>query len=372
MLQRLLLAVFFVPAFVVFGGSAFARESDTQVMLVSRKLLEQVDLQVGWQVNLPIKKTESVERIFVFDKYLYVLTDRNYLFCINKEKGTMRFCLQLTAPGLKVHQPQHYDGKVSFMVGNRLLILDPVAGAVTTSRELKTIGRGAVCPAVRNSKHFFVAGLDKRLHAIVADEYWQEFTATADNDMLINSLVVNDKFVVFSTEIGNVVKIESGRPNKLWQRDIPGKISAPIVQDGRWLYVGSDNTKLYKLDIETGESSWPTAFQAGAKLTNSAVAGKSAVYQYAGINGLYAIDKAGGKELWQVEQGVGLLAEKGSTAYVLARPGVLVVMDNNAGKKLHSVNFAGVSRYVANTTDSTIYVSDDRGRIVSIEPKDFR
>jgi outer membrane protein assembly factor BamB len=94
--------------------------------------------------------------------------------------------------------------------------------------------------------------------------------------------------------------------------------------------------------------------------------GRWAVYQYAGINGLYAIDKDSGRMLWQVSEGVGLLAEKDETAYVLAEPGVLAVMDNSTGKKLYTVNFAGVSRYVTNTTDSTVYVSDDRGRVMSI------
>jgi len=363
-----LFSVFFALTAVAAGGSALA-QTGAGAMLVSPSLLEHEGLQVGWQNNLPVKPAESAERMFVFGKYLYVLTDQNYLFCIDREKGKMRFCLQLATAGLKVHEPQYYDGKLLFTVGNQFLILDPAAGVVTDSRRFDAIGRVAVCPAVRNCRHIFVAGLDKRLHAMVADEYWQEFTVTADNDSLINSLVVDDEFVVFSTEVGNVVKTFSRKAKRLWQRDIPGRISAPIARDGRWLYVGSINMKLYKLDINTGQSGWGAAFQAGAELTNSAVVGKKAIYQYAGENGLYAIDKVSGKELWQVRGAVGLLAEKGSTAYVFARPGVLVVMDNSTGKKLYSVNFAGVSTYVVNTTDSIIYVSDNRGRVMSIEAK---
>ena len=46
----------------------------------------------------------------------------------------------------------------------------------------------------------------------------------------------------------------------------------------------------------------------------------------------------------------------------------LAVMDNSEGKKLCSVNFAQVSKYAVNTIDSKIYVADDSGRIVCIEP----
>jgi len=338
MLQRFVLVVFLVAGCVGVAGGALAQKGSAESMLVSANLLKHAGLQADWQINLPLKETEGVERMFVFDKYLYVLTDRNYMFCIDRAKGGIRFCLELAGLGLKVHQPQYYGGMLLFMVGTELLVLDPAAGAVKESRRLMTIGRGAVCGARRNSRHIFVAALDKRLHAIVADEYWEEFGLTADNDSLINSIVVDDEFVVFSTVHGNVVRASAQKAKRLWQRDIPGKISAPIARDGRWLYVGSENTKLYKLDIDTGRSGWGTAFQAGAQLTDSVVVGKRAVYQYAGNNGLYAIDKDSGKMLWQVSEGLGLLAEKDETAYVFAKPGVLVVMeydgfDNLCGRR---------------------------------------
>lgn len=366
MLQRCLLVVFFICTCIGVAGSAWAQETTAEAMVVSPSLLKHAGLQAGWQINLPLKEKERIERMFIFDNYLYVMTDQNYLFCIDRAKGEIRFCLQFVKSGLKVHKPQYYDGKLLFTVGTRLLVLDPAAGAVKELKRLVNIGRGAVCGAQRNAGHIFVAGMDKRLHAIVADEYYQEFAVTADNDELTNSIVVDDEFVVFTTPVGNIVMTSAQKAQKYWQRDIPGRISAPIARDGRWLYVGSENTKLYKLDITSGHSGWEAAFQAGAQLIDSVTVGGRAVYQYAGINGLYAIDKDSGRMLWQVSEGVGLLAEKDETAYVLAEPGVLAAMDNSTGKKLYTVNFAGVSRYVTNTTDSTVYVSDDRGRVMSI------
>ena len=369
MLQRFMLVVFLVAESVGVGGAASVREGEAGSMLVSPRELKDAGLQVGWQINLPLKETETVERLFIFDKYLYVLSDWNYLFCIDRSKGRIRFCMELAGPGVKLYEPQYYDGRLLFTVGARIFILDPSAGAVKESRRLVNIGRGAVCGARRNAGHIFVAGLDKRLHAIVADEYWEEFGITADNDSLINSIVLDEDFLLFSTSVGNVVKCSSQKAKKLWQRDIPGRIDAPIVREGGWLYVGSENTKLYKLDIETGQSGWETAFQAGERLTASATVGRSAVYQYAGNNGLYAIDKESGKMLWQESEGLGLLSEKDERAYVLARPGVLVVMDNETGGKLYSVNFTGVSRFATNRSGSTIYVADDRGRVMNINEK---
>ena len=91
------------------------------------------------------------------------------------------------------------------------------------------------------------------------------------------------------------------------------------------------------------------------------------MYQPAGDKGLFAVDKETGKAVWHAKEGVDLLVEIGSRAYVYARPGVLTVMDNTSGKKLHSVNFADVDKYAVNTADKLLYVADDGGRVMCIE-----
>ena len=338
------------------------------VWLVSPKLLLKSGLAEQWQITVPLKqqKNERIDRILVFGDYLYVLTDQNYLYCINRAKGTVRFVLQLAVAGLPVCQPQYYQNKLWFMVGNKLLVLDPKSGVLSKARRLGMIGTSAACPVARNSTHLFVAGTDKRLHAIVADEYWQQFMATADDDSSISSVIADDDFVIFSTLSGNVVSISSERSKKLWQFDVGGAITAPIVRDGDRLYVGSEDTKLYKFDIHTGQSIWTAPFQAGAALKTAAVTGTNVIYQYAGEQGLYAVDKKNGRKIWHVPEGIAFLTEKNSLAYVLAKPAVMVVMDNRKGKKLYSLNFAAISNYAINTIDSRIYVADDRGRLMCI------
>jgi outer membrane protein assembly factor BamB len=355
---------------LVFAGVEGFGQSQEQGFLISPVLLKHSGMEMQWQLNLPIKPAEKVERLFVFDEYLYVLTDHNYLFCLERVKGTLRFEQQLAVAGLPVCEPKYYQGKLNFVVGNELLVLDPAAGAISEKRKLKGFGKGSVCGIARNSAYLYVVGSDRRIRALVAGEYWEKFSVSADNDSLINSLVVDDELIIFATETGNVVKVLSEGPAKKWQFDIPGTIKAPIVRDGESLYVGSENTKLYKLDINTGQKLWPVDFQTGAVLTESAIIGKKAVYQYASDKGLYAIEKEGGEKAWQVENGIGILTEKGGRAYVLAKEGVLVVMDNDSGEQLYSVNVSAVNRHATNMTDSAIYVSDDKGRLMGIKIKD--
>jgi outer membrane protein assembly factor BamB len=141
------------------------------------------------------------------------------------------------------------------------------------------------------------------------------------------------------------------------------------VKDGESLYVASKDTYVYKLDVQEGTVPvWK--HQTGAILDASPrVAGES-VYQYVHHKGLSAIDKDSGKLIWQLPEGLDLLAEANKKAYVIADPGTLVVMDNNKAKRLYSIDLEAVSRYASNTTDSRIYVGDDTGRVVCLRPVD--
>ena len=92
------------------------------------------------------------------------------------------------------------------------------------------------------------------------------------------------------------------------------------------------------------------------------------VYQPVRGKGLTAIDKETGSRLWRVRGGVELLAEAAGRAYVITKGEKLVVMDNAKGKRLHSVNFAGVTVHVSNTGDNKFYIGDKRGRVVCLQP----
>jgi len=72
--------------------------------------------------------------------------------------------------------------------------------------------------------------------------------------------------------------------------------------------------------------------------------------------------------IWQLPEGLDLLAEANGKAYVMTSARTLVVMDNRRAKRLYSVNFTRVSRYAANVADSKIYIADEEGRIVCLRP----
>ena len=351
-----------VVVVVCCGSFGFSAEAASPI--VSPQLLEHAQMDLVWQNRLPISKAERIERLLVLDDSVYVLTNRNYLFSVNKERGSIRFGTVVAAPGFTVFGPQLFADELLLVTGNRLLQMDPEFGTITKSEAMSF---SASCAAERNSMYIYVAGTDRRLHVLRAVDKVQVFETSADNDSLITSVSARENSVIFTTEVGNVVSISSSKPELLWQFDAVRKISAPVAQTQNWVFVSSQDTNIYKVNTVTGQLGWE--FRTGAVLIDSAQVTGGVVYQYARDKGLYAIDKESGDLLWLLQQGRELLAEVNDKAYVITIDGRVVVMDNKAKKQLYSVNFAGVERYAANTADSRIYVADEAGRLGCIELK---
>ena len=355
----------------VFAGSepTGAARTAMEELLVSPELLERGALDMCWQVSLPLKEREQIDRIYVFEKYVYVLTNSNYLFCIDKEKKAVRFGLELAIRGLPVGEPLHHKGDLWFMVGNELRIVSPKTKKIEKRKPLRALGRGAVGAMVRNEERLYVLANDKRLHSLVIEGFWQDFMVAAGDGSRINSVVADNRFLVVTTEAGNVISIYPNQAKRRWQYDVVGEIAAPLVRQGEWLYVGSRNSKLYKINIRNGRTAWDEAFHAGGELKKPPMLGAKVLYQSTDDKGVYAIDKETGRMVWQAPRGVDVLVEVGVRAYVFAEPGVLVVMDNAEARRLYSVNFANVKKYAVNTVDKAIYVADLNGRVMCIAEK---
>ncbi len=341
-------------------------------VLIAPEALAKADLKMNWQVNLPVRGDESVERMFDYAGYIYVLTDDNYLFCINKKRGQIQFDKQLIAPGLPITELVYHNNRLWFMVGNELLVLNPYNGAITQKRKL-TLGGNLIEGLAINSEFIYLVGKN-RISAIVIDGFWRKFMVTADDDSNITSIAVDERNMFFATVTGSVFCSDAGKARKVWQYDASDKITAPIVLDDGWVYVGSEDTKLYKLDSGNGQNAWAIPFLSGGPIVESPSVGRDVVYVTAVATGIHAVDKKTGKSKWNIKDGKKVIAEVGDKAYVISKPSNfvlskptnLIVMNNLTGKEVSNINITGVTDYSANSLGATIYVSSDSGKVVSI------
>jgi outer membrane protein assembly factor BamB len=347
-------------------GGAPTRAAEPSDWLLSPPLLRYANLKPVWQQALPMKKGEKLEPMVILGDRLYIRTDRNYMWSLDRTKGSMVFSRSISPHGTPVLGLTSYANRLITVIGNQLVELDEATG---DERRVSDLELSIVAPVVRNSQFFYVSAADRRLHVLRARDLVQIFEVAAGNDSLITSVLADDNLVVFGTSKGNVIAFMPDAPRKLWQFDAPEPLAGPVVRDNNSFYFASTDTNVYRVDaVDVTAVSLLWKYQTEAVLDCPPRLTGGFVYQYAYGRGLTAIVKQTGQAAWSLPEGVDLLAEAGNKAYVLTGHRTLAVMDNATGRRICSVNFAPVVYHAANTTDARIYVADETGRIICLEP----
>jgi outer membrane protein assembly factor BamB len=336
-------------------------------VLVPEPLLKQAGLQSSWQIQLPLKPTEQIDYLYVVDDYLYVLTNQNFFFCVQRDSGSIRSLLSIAVPGLPVLRPIQYEKKSVFLIGQELKVFDPVIGRITKTMKLSQLS-GSYGSITRNNDNVYICGSDNRLYTFSAQEGIMLGMVTADNDSPIHSVIASEKMVWFATTVGNVVAMDASNRQKLWQFNITGRMKTPLILENDFIYASGLDTKVYKLDAKRGILTWKEPFIAGGGIREPLILGKSCVYVFAEGAGLYAVNKQTGKAVWNLPKGRSFLAETEDQSFAYVTPGVLIRMDNLAGKEEISVDIAGIERFASNTVDSALYLADKNGRIMAAGP----
>jgi outer membrane protein assembly factor BamB len=330
--------------------------------LVPRDVIEPTDLERLWEVKLPVKSNEKLKEMVLDGEHLYVLTNKNLLFCLDRNSGKLVFSSyigQTTFPfiGLSVFEKQIYT-----VIGGNLLEFDNTTG---TKLDGTALGYEVTCPAARNSSFFYLGASDRRLHALRADDKVQVFEAAAQNDSTIVSIIADEGLVIFATDMGNCVCIAPHRARLLWEFKADKAVVAPVARDYDSVYFACTDTYLYRLNIFTGEFLWKCRL--GAIPEKGPVVGEEAVYQYSPGSGLVAVDKYKGQVLWRLGEGTNLITDSQGRAFVFTAEKDMVVMDNNKIKKLYGIDLNNVSKYAFNNMDAKVYLAADDGRIACLE-----
>jgi len=331
--------------------------------LVPQDALKDTTLVRVWENKLPIKADEALERMYIFGDYLYALSDRNFMVCMDTQTGRVIFAKNIGEEGFPVVGLNLYRDELFSVIAGQLVEINATAGTRNTSLHL---GYDVSCPAGRNSSFYYIGAVtDRRMHALRADDKIQVFEVSAQNDSMITSIIADERFVIFATDGGNCLSIAPGRAKLLWRFDVDGAILGPVVRDAGSVYFACEDTNIYKLNIFTGGFVWK--YQAGSLLDRGPRLGNRLVYQYARSKGLTAVDKDSGEVIWQLADGLDLVTEADGETYVITKDGDLAVMDNDKAKLLYKVHLSGVSKYAVNTTDSRLYLAGSDGRVACLQ-----
>lgn len=334
--------------------------------LISDELLDQAHVTRVWQATLPLKEAETFDSMVLLEGRLYVKSDRNYAWSLDRNDGRIVNGLSVARPDFPLLGWSAYGQHVISVIDNQLVEFDKDSGQRTRVSDLEM---SIIAPPVRNDRFFYVSAADRRLHALRAQDMVQLFEVAPRNESRITSILADEDVVVLGTDAGNLIAMMADAPRKLWQFDAAGAMAGPVVRDGRSFYFASKDTTVYRVDeVKPDSASLIWKYQTEAILDRAPRVTGTAVYQYALGRGLTAIDKRSGQALWFLPEGIDLLAESRGRAYVITKSNTLAVMDNRTGKPLYWVNLAGVTNHATNVTDAMIYIADNHGRVTCLRP----
>jgi outer membrane protein assembly factor BamB len=373
------------------GLGTAAMGEDTSYWCIDKDLLDHAGLTIAWQDTLPIKDGERIKVMTVLNDRLYVRSDRNYVWSINRDDGTIIFSVSVAPRGLPILGWTAYENRLICVIDNQLVQLDINSGL---RRWTNDPGVSVMTPPVRNSRFFYIGATDRRLHAFQPDDVAQPgqsaaengstivgayephrlvelFEAAAENDSLVTTIVADENLVVFGTDAGNLLALTADGPRKLWEFKAVEAISGPVIRDGSSFFFASRDTNVYRVDmVEPTRVVMAWRHQMEGILDRAPRVTKDAVYQYAPGRGLTAVDRQTGRTLWSLPEGIDLAAQAGAQAYVTTRTNTLTIMDNAAGRELSAVNMASVVDHASNTADAKIYIADARGRVACLVSND--
>ena len=343
-----------------------AARAEASAQLISDELLEHAQLTRRWQMTLPVKDAEGIKTMTILGDRLYVRSGQNYTWSLDRTDGRVVFSQSIAPPGFPLLGWNAYGDRLISVIDNQLVEFDKDRGV---RKRVSDLELSIVAPPVRNNRFFYVSAADRRLHVVRADDLVQVFEVAARNDPLITSVLADENVVIFGTDAGNVIAMTADAPRKLWQFNATKPLAGPVVRDGRSFYFANKDTHVYRVDeVGASTASLIWKYQTEAILDRPPHVTDAVVYQYALNRGLAAIDKRSGQTLWFLPEGIDLLAESRGKAYVITKPSTLAVMDNRAGRQLYWMNLAQVVHHAANAVDAMIYLADDQGRIVCLEP----
>ncbi len=365
LLKLLTLSILSISLFGCSNADSSYNQTSSDPMLLSNSLLKDAELSITWQNNIPLKSDESVSKFFVVDNYLYIITDTNTLFCIDRSNGRIHFVKKFAAASLPVEGPVKDGDDLYFTVGLELLRLTPTTGELIKKFDFSET---PTAPIAMNKENYYIAGPDMFVHCVNREQEYAVYSVSSCTWTPIISINATESMLVMVTSKGNVFATSPRNTTKYWRFDLGGGLEARALYDNNKIYLASLDSNIYKLGLSRGTLEWKIPL--GDELSSEPVIAGDLLYVYASSQGLYAISPEDGRIVWQEKDGEKLLSRAKLRSYVFTKSKDISVLDNRTGKNLYKLDTAVVDYAATNIFDSSIYVMDKSGKLIRIDEID--
>ncbi len=354
--------------------------------------LAEADLQYYWDIQLPLNRGETVQRLKLMDERLYAMTSDNRMLAIDAARGIWDWSRNIARADDTVYRPVHADnvqlpdepiGVMELrqraempdadpadvvMVNSlhRLLVMDRADGRVIRDIEL---GFAANTGGGTDGSRFYVGDTRGWYHCIRLVPAVRAWTLTTGG-MLSAPLVSHAGMVFVGGEDAMFRAAAAADDGELiWTRRAARPITAPFHVDDRGAFVPSEDHRLHAFSLQ-GDPLWETPFACEGPLRDAVQVGANTVFQYARQDKFYAIRLTDGSQRWTAPEGRRILAVMDGEVYLLDDEKNLQIRDEVTGQKRTTVDLRGFAVFADNVSDSAVFVATRDGRVSCIRNLD--
>lgn len=292
---------------------------------------------------------------------LIVVTEfpRNLVTAVDAVTGKVRWTAAVGEAGKLLFSPRRLQDRIIVNNETTLYILDADTGLVRQANPLQAVVSSA--PAVSGGIAYF-AGINGRLFAqdIVSGQLLWAYQMPTSMDAPPS---VAGQVVVAADRSGNYRAVSATNGTQLWQGRAFARISARLAATPLGVFVASEDTHLYALDLATGQERWNYLAQYPLHV-GPLVLGET-VYQ--GVNGrsLTALEAASGRKLWTLDEAAIPILQRGEELIAYASPKLMLV--EGATGLPRAVAMAGALRAVIPGPQGSLILIGERGRLERLD-----
>jgi len=155
----------------------------------------------------------------------------------------------------------------------------------------------------------------------------------------------------------------------IWAFETGGRIYSSPTPDKDEVYFGSDDGRLYKVDVDSGILIWE--FKTGDRIRSSPALDGRRVYVASWDGFLYAVDMVRGTEVWKAPLAPytrSSPAVHGSRVYIGDEEGQLHCVDANRGKPLWQASLGGRISMCPIVTPEGVFIATEGGTAALVAP----
>jgi outer membrane protein assembly factor BamB len=190
------------------------------------------------------------------------------------------------------HPPLRVDHLLLIAMPEELRALDPRTGGRLWSRPLSRPLAAAMTAAAEAALFVDDAGVLVAIRASDGGEIWRRSLGATTRHAAVR---LDANVVALTLADGRVMALDDRTGDVMWERSLPGQLSAPAAARDR-VFVGSTNNFFYALDARSGDERW--RWRTGGDVIGAAAAGER-VYFVSLDNVLRAVNRDNGNQLWK-------------------------------------------------------------------------